>query len=134
MGGGGGPAASQVCCGISMTGLAGDAAVQKGLRSEVIVGAERRLHAGRVTVETASVDLEGERHFAGVDRFWIHIPHALLAIPVHRALEPIAAFLKQVSAAALARANEIAELLLSFESSLGRCVGPIIAQPGTAFS
>jgi hypothetical protein len=50
-----------------MTGLAGDAAIEKRLGPEVIVGAERRLHAGRVAVETASVHLKGERHFARVD-------------------------------------------------------------------
>src|SRR5580704_15919634 len=112
------PAARQVCCRISMTRLAGDAAVQKGLRPEVIVGAAHRLHAGSVTVETAPVHLQGERHFARIDRFWVHIPHALLAIPVHRALKPIAVVLKQIGAAALARADEIGEFLLPFESLL----------------
>jgi hypothetical protein len=110
-----------------MTGLAGDAAVQKRLGPEVIVGAEHGLHARRVTVETASVHLKGKRHFARVDRFRVHIPHALFAIPIHRALEPIAVFLKQVSAASLARADEIGEFLLSLESLLEGCVGPLVA-------
>src|SRR5579859_688227 len=121
-----GPAAGQVCRGISMTGLASDTAVEEWPRSEMIVGAKGRLHAGGVTVKATSIDLEGEWHFRRVDGFWVHIPHALLAIPVHRAFEPIAVLLKQVSAASLAGAHEIAEFLLSLESVLRGRIGPLI--------
>jgi hypothetical protein len=85
-------------------------------------------------METASVYLEGERHFPRVDRFWVHIPYALLAIPVHRALKPIAILLKQIGAASLAGTDEISELLFSLEGSLRRCVGSFIAQPCAAIS
>jgi hypothetical protein len=100
----------------------------------MIVGAERRLHTTGVTMETASVYLESERHFARVHRFWVHIPHALLGIPVHRALKPIAVLLKQIGTASLAGTDEISEFLFSLESLLPRCIGPVIAQPGVAVS
>jgi hypothetical protein len=129
---GGCPSAGQVCRRISMTRLAGDASIKKRLGPEVIVGPGRRLHAGRVTMETASVDLEGERHFPRVDRFWVHIPYVLLAIPVHRALKPIAVLLKQIGTASLPGADEISQLLFSLEESLRRCVGPFITQPCAA--
>ena len=105
------------------------------MRSEVIACAgERRLHAGSVTVETAGVDFQREGHFPRVQRFWVHIPYSLFAIPVDRALKPKPTFLKQVGAASLAGADEVGELLFSFEGSFRRRTGPVVAQPRTAIS
>jgi len=63
-----------------VTRLAGDASIKKRLGPEVIVGAERRLHAGRVTVEAASVHLEGEKAFprASIDFGFISHTRCLL--------------------------------------------------------
>jgi hypothetical protein len=45
-------------------------------------------------METASFHFQGEGHFPRIEGFWVHIPDPLLAIPVDRALKPIAVLLE----------------------------------------
>src|SRR5271156_3934394 len=108
-----------------MTRLAGNASVEKGLRAEVIVCSDGFLYAAGMAVQAASIHFEGERHFPGGQRFRIHIPNPLLAIPIHWALKPETIFLEQIGAASLPRADEVAELLLAFK----RSTGPVVAEP-----
>src|SRR5580658_5982338 len=99
-----------------MAGLAGHTGIEKRLCAEMIVRSGWFLYAAGMAVQAARIHLERERHFPCVQRFWIHIPHPLLAVPVDRALEPKSVFLEQVGAPSLARSDEIDEFLFPFES------------------
>ena len=93
-----------------------------------------RLYSARVAMQAARVNLQGEGHFARLDRLGIHIPHVLLAIPVDGALEPKTSLFKKVGSSAMPRAYKVLKLLLALQIQSSRRVGSLVTEPGAAIS